>query len=113
MIVKLKNSWFAPSAKFIPDKLRVFSGKRFKAGEQVIEDGLFDFLPKSAVVIEGPSEKAIEKEVPVPVEPSLKDYDMERAAAEKEMEVQNDNHARMEKARAARAAKKAAKEAKE
>ena len=112
MIVLLKNNWFAPEGKHIPDKMRVFSGQFFSKGEHVMPDMLFDFLPASAKVIEAPNFKKVEKEIPVPVKPSFKDFDMDRASAEKEVEINNEVHDRLKKAREAKAAKAAAKQAK-
>lgn len=111
MIVKLKNNWFAPQGEHIPDSVRKFSGQLFKNGEQLIPDALFDFLPKSAKVIELPKSKKNEADVPVPAEPapSFKDFDNARPAAEAEMHINNEVHDRLAKAREAKAAKKAAK----
>jgi hypothetical protein len=111
MIVKLKNNWFAPQGEHIPDSIRKFSGQLFKNGEQLLPDALFDFLPKSAKVIEEPALKQIEKDIPVPVvpEPSLKDFDNSRPASEAEMNINNEVHERLAKAREAKKLKQAAK----
>ena len=105
MKVKFKNAWFAPQAEYRKDAKRTFSGQSFKPGEQIVPDSLYPFLPKSARVIEPPKSIAAAKEIPVPPEPSLKDFDNDRAALMDEAVVQNAQHDGMAKARAARKAK--------
>lgn len=74
-VVKLINGWFAPSEKFLPDKLRIFSGKFYRRGETEVPDELIEFLPKYAEVLD---KKPAEKKVAQPQE-TLRDYDIERA----------------------------------
>lgn len=86
MLVIFKNTWFAPTEIVELDRIRSTSGKRYrKASEpQYVPDELFKYLPKSAVVVEGPAKGAAKsKPVKAKVEPNpLHEADAERANAE-------------------------------
>jgi hypothetical protein len=104
MRVKFKNNWFAPKAEFQKDAKRTFSGQMFPAGEQIVPDELFDYIPKSAKVLEKP--KGLDLPTPLPSrENTLAGYDNDRGAFETEAKIQNEQHDNMAKARAARKAK--------
>ena len=67
MLVKLKNSWFAPSEKVEYAKglnLSV-SGRRYKKGVHEMPEHLRDFLPPSAEIMDKAPEKKKETEVDV------------------------------------------------
>lgn len=101
MLVELKQAWFAPTAAVMKDKIQSISGRRYKKGVHEMPDSLFPALPSDAVVLEGMPE--VEETETV----SLKDFDMERASVEKEVEVNNTVHDNLKKAREAKAAKAA------
>lgn len=99
MLVRLANKWFAPAVRSNPtrrpNKIQSMSGRRFPAGKQEISDEYFDYLPKSAMVLRGPSGKEQERAeelfdaVLPPVDPNadLKAADVERAAGDAETEA--------------------------
>jgi hypothetical protein len=95
MLVRLANKWFAPPVKSNPtrrpNKIQSMSGRRFPAGKQEISDEYFDYLPKSARVIRGPSGREPEAEELLDAalaksDPNaeLKATDVERAAGDAE-----------------------------
>lgn len=95
MRVKLTANWFAPTEIVKVDKIRSMGGQRFKKGEHEFPDEWKDVLPKSAIILVGP----VEKESPVPnKEPSLKDFDQDRAASNETQRVNNEVHDRLKKA---------------
>lgn len=77
-LVKLINNWFAPSEVLKIDKIRSFSGQMFERGVREIPDELIEFLPKYAVILDKKPDPVVEDK---PVE-TLRDFDMERAAAD-------------------------------
>ena len=67
MLVKLKNSWFAPSEKeeYAKGLNLSVSGRRYKKGIHEMPDGLEDFLPPDAEIMDKAPEKKKETEVDV------------------------------------------------
>jgi hypothetical protein len=87
MLVKLKGTWFAPTAAVQKDKIQTVSGRRFRKGVQDIPEELIKHLPSSAVLLEKP-EPVIEQEEVVK---TLREVDTVRKA-------EDDVHERIEKA---------------
>lgn len=94
MRVKLKYGWFASSDQMSVSG-RPASGIYYRKGEHKLPDRLLEFLPSSAEVLNEQTRKY------VPVKETLKDYDLDRAAAEAEPKMDP-----MAKAREALAAKR-------
>ena len=101
MNVKLKYGWFAPGNSRLSDK-RPMSGTFYARGLHVMSDDMRDLLPSSAKILDD-----VTQEYMTPKEMSLRDYDMDRAAAEEEAKI----HENMSKARAALAEKRSQKAA--
>lgn len=53
MRVKLRNSWFAPSAEQRPNALQIIRGARYRAGEHQFPMSLLEVLPSSAEIVSG------------------------------------------------------------
>lgn len=105
MRVLLSNGWFGPT---VPETVgnRTLSGHFYDKGEQDMPDWLFPYLPRTAVVLIKPDGFNLDTVKEIPAE-TLRDYDIQRAAAEAEGRVLTN----IEKARLARMAKLAAKKA--
>lgn len=82
MKVKFINAWFARTDVYKVDAARVVSGKLYRKGHTYeLPDEMLEYLPKSAVVLdENGKKKKVEKKIEK--EPSLKDFDNERAASD-------------------------------
>jgi len=82
MRVFLQHGWFAPTAV---EKIgnREISGRFYDKGEHDLPASLKPFLPKSAKLLDKPTE-------PVPAKPvALKDFDQERASSDAYSEIVN------------------------
>lgn len=101
MLIELAGPWFAPSVPARLDRARFVSGTYFPSGVHEVPDELEKFLPSSATILKGktPTEPA------KPAKESLKDHDIERAAAEAEaviIDEVDETLTGLEKARAVR-----------
>ncbi len=67
MLIRLKNSWFAPSEKeeYAKGLNLSVSGRRYKKGMHEMPDSLEDFLPLDAEIMDKAEEKKKETEVDV------------------------------------------------
>lgn len=92
MLVDFKAPWFGPTQVVIKDKIQSISGKRYKVGIQEVDKSLKNVLPKSAVIVDKIPEVKEEK-----VEESLKDFDIERFAADKISEMATEADEQYEK----------------
>jgi len=112
MLVKLKNTWFAPTDVVQKDKIQSVSGRRYKPGVHEVPDNLKPYLPPSAEIVKDIPEEKIE-----PVETDIKAYDTDRDDAAREVKTLDDaeeqrlktlniQRDRMAHARAAKDAKK-------
>lgn len=87
-LVKFKFGFWAPSEKTYPDRLRIFSGRFYRAGEEVEwPDDMLDYLPKSAKII-----KKDDYVAPIPEEKeekveALSNFDTDRLADAEEQKV--------------------------
>ena len=105
MKVKLKRSWFSPTAPEYPDKLRIMSGKRYKKGVHEIPDELKPYLPSDAVIYLDEHE-AVRVDSP---ELTAIELDEARAVADAVEEAQeraNRNRENLAKARKAKSEKR-------
>jgi len=93
MQVKFVTTWFAPTDVRNPDKIRSISGRRFKPGVHEVPEGLRDFLPASAKIVE---EEVKEPDVD---EVSIQDLDPERAASDAYVAVQEEAEANRQDAK--------------
>jgi hypothetical protein len=84
--VKLTNDWFAPSDKFVPDKMRVFSGKRFRKGVVEVPEELVPFLPKGTVMLD----KVKVYEAPAPEVQDFRELDLDRVAGDVVEKIKED-----------------------
>lgn len=67
MLVKLKNSWFAPSEKeeYAKGLNLSVSGRRYKKGVHEMPEHLRDFLPPDSEIMDKMPDKMKEKDVDV------------------------------------------------
>ena len=111
MKVRFKSGWFAPTALVAVDKMRSFSGMRFRKGVHEVPKELEEYLPSSAEVLKDNYREKIEEEV----SKDFKDYDEERALSDEQIEAEKKaevlRRVRQANAAAARAKRKAKQEA--
>ena len=100
MLVELKVSWFAPTDTVMKDSIQHISGRRFGKGVHEMDEGLRNVLPKSAKILKGPPKE----EAPLPVL-NLKDFDLERTASDKLIEVAEEADEQVKRNTAARTKK--------
>lgn len=99
MRVKLIHTWFSPSEVEKIDKIRTRSGVRFRPGVHDMPDGLFPFLPPTALVLEPPKDKEIEAK---PFQFGDNDYHDERREMDHERAVADEEAMLLEEAEALR-----------
>ena len=117
MIVELTQTWFASTEKQYVDKIRVFSGRRYRPGVHKLDDRLYKTLPTSAKIIEPPKSFNIsepwkikrkwdvDKEREISLE--ARAMDQYQAAHDQAEKTRKEARAKiLEKARAAKALKK-------
>lgn len=117
MIVKLRGNWFAPAEdpRSRSDGT-VITGRRYRKGDVEMDDWLFPYLPKDAIIIEAPDEGLVKERKSVEEYGDFRNYDMERAASEEAQKIAEKaeiQRLRVEQMNEAKARKRAAEQNKE